>query len=233
MNVAYLRRGEGKDLVCLHGYLSCKESFYPQIGYFSRHFRVTAPDFPGFGKSDRIPAAWSVGDYADWLEGFFKEQGIVFPYVIAHSFGGRVALKCLARGLIDRAVLTGCAGIVKKRTMAYRIRVGGYRLVKRVSPRFAEAHFGSREYRSLSPLMRESYKKIVNEDLREEAGRIARPVLYLYGERDKETPLSSGRILHECTAGSKLAVFKGCGHFAHLEEPLMFNLAAEEFLDDA
>lgn len=233
MNIAYLRRGEGKDLVFLHGYLSCKESFYPQIGYFSRHFRVTAPDFPGFGKSDRLPAAWSVGDYADWLEGFFKEQGIVFPYVIAHSFGGRVALKCLARGLIDRAVLTGCAGIVKKRTMAYRIRVGGYRLVKRVSPRFAEAHFGSREYRSLSPLMRESYKKIVNEDLREEAGRIARPVLYLYGERDKETPLSSGRILHECTAGSKLAVFKGCGHFAHLEEPLLFNLAAEEFLDDA
>ena len=233
MNIAYLRRGEGKDLVFLHGYLSCKESFYPQIGYFSRHFRVTAPDFPGFGKSDRIPAAWSVGDYADWLEGFFKEQGIVFPYVIAHSFGGRVALKCLARGLIDRAVLTGCAGIVKKRTMAYRIRVGGYRLVKRVSPRFAEAHFGSREYRSLSPLMRESYKKIVNEDLREEAGRIARPVLYLYGERDKETPLSSGRILHECTAGSKLAVFKGCGHFAHLAEPLLFNLAAEEFLDDA
>ena len=233
MNIAYLRRGEGKDLVFLHGYLSCKESFYPQIGYFSRHFRVTAPDFPGFGKSDRIPAAWSVGDYADWLEGFFKEQGIVFPYVIAHSFGGRVALKCLARGLIDRAVLTGCAGIVKKRTMAYRIRVGGYRLVKRVVPRFAEAHFGSREYRSLSPLMRESYKKIVNEDLREEAGRIARPVLYLYGERDKETPLSSGRILHECTAGSKLAVFKGCGHFAHLEEPLLFNLAAEEFLDDA
>lgn len=233
MNIAYLRRGEGKDLVFLHGYLSCKESFYPQIGYFSRHFRVTAPDFPGFGKSDRIPAAWSVGDYADWLEGFFKEQGIVFPYVIAHSFGGRVALKCLARGLIDRAVLTGCAGIVKKRTMAYRIRVGGYRLVKRVAPRFAEAHFGSREYRSLSPLMRESYKKIVNEDLREEAGRIARPVLYLYGERDKETPLSSGRILHECTAGSKLAVFKGCGHFAHLEEPLLFNLAAEEFLDDA
>ena len=233
MNIAYLRRGEGKDLVFLHGYLSCKESFYPQIGYFSRHFRVTAPDFPGFGKSDRLPAAWSVGDYADWLEGFFKEQGIVFPYVIAHSFGGRVALKCLARGLIDRAVLTGCAGIVKKRTMAYRIRVGGYRLVKRVAPRFAEAHFGSREYRSLSPLMRESYKKIVNEDLREEAGRIARPVLYLYGERDKETPLSSGRILHECTAGSKLAVFKGCGHFAHLEEPLLFNLAAEEFLDDA
>lgn len=217
----------------LHGYLSSKESFYPQISYFSRRFRVTAPDLPGFGGSGSIPAAWSVGEYADWLEGFLKERGIAFPCVIAHSFGGRVAIKCLARGLIDRAVLTGCAGIVKKRTLSYRLKVKSYRLVKKFAPRFAEAKFGSAEYRSLSPLMRESYKKIVNEDLREEAKRIARPVLYLNGERDRETPLSSVKILHECTAGSRLAVLKGCGHFAHLDEPLLFNLAAEEFLNDA
>ncbi len=217
----------------LHGYLSSKESFYPQINYFSRHFRVTAPDLPGFGGSGTIPAAWSVGEYADWLEGFLKERGIAFPHVIAHSFGGRVAIKCLARGLIDRAVLTGCAGIVKRRTLSYHLKVKSYRLVKKFAPRFAEAKFGSAEYRSLSPLMRESYKKIVNEDLREEAKRIARPVLYLNGERDRETPLSSVKILHECTAGSRLAVLKGCGHFAHLDEPLLFNLAAEEFLNDA
>lgn len=217
----------------LHGYLSNKESFYPQINYFSRRFRVTAPDLPGFGGSELIPAAWSVGEYADWLEGFLKERGIAFPCVIAHSFGGRVALKCLARGLIDRAVLTGCAGIVKRRTLSYHLKVKSYRLVRKFAPRFAEAKFGSAEYRSLSPLMRESYKKIVNEDLREEAKRIARPVLYLNGERDRETPLSSVKILHECTAGSQLAVLKGCGHFAHLEEPLLFDLAAEEFLNDA
>ena len=217
----------------LHGYLSSKESFYPQINYFSRHFRVTAPDLPGFGGSELIPAAWSVGEYADWLEGFLKERGIVFPCVIAHSFGGRVAIKCLARGLIDRAVLTGCAGIVRRRTLSYHLKVKSYRLVRKFAPRFGEAKFGGAEYRSLSPLMRESYKKIVNEDLREEAKRIARPVLYLNGERDRETPLSSVKILHECTAGSQLAVLKGCGHFAHLEEPLLFDLAAEEFLNDA
>lgn len=228
-----MQQGEGKDLVFLHGYLSSKESFYPQINYFSRHFRVTAPDLPGFGGSELIPAAWSVGEYADWLEGFLKERGIVFPCVIAHSFGGRVAIKCLARGLIDRAVLTGCAGIVRRRTLSYHLKVKSYRLVRKFAPRFAEAKFGSAEYRSLSPLMRESYKKIVNEDLREEAKRIARPVLYLNGERDRETPLSSVKILHECTAGSQLAVLKGCGHFAHLEEPLLFDLAAEEFLNDA
>ena len=216
----------------LHGYLSSKESFYPQISYFSRHFRVTAFDFPGFGRSDPLPAAWSVGDYADWLQSFLRGQAIFRPLVIAHSFGGRVALKCLARGMFAGAVLTGCAGVVKRRTLCYRLKVGSYRLVKKVFPRFAELKFGSREYRSLSPLMRESYKKIVNEDLRTEARLIQSPVLYLVGERDKETPLSVAKALHACTAGSRLAVFKGCGHFAHLEEPLLFNLTAEEFFDD-
>lgn len=217
----------------LHGYLSCKESFYPEIEYFSRHFRVTALDFPGFGKSDMLPAAWSVGDYADFLLRFLKEQGIAFPHVIAHSFGGRVAIKCLARGEIDRAVLTGCAGIVKERTLLYRMKVGSYRIFKKLSPAFAEKHFGSKEFRSLPPLMRESYKKIVNEDLREEARRITRPVLYIVGSLDRETLLSSVRLLHENTAGSRFSVMEGCGHFAHLERPLDFCLAAEEFLHDA
>ena len=230
MKISCVRRGEGKDLIFLHGYLSCKESFYPQIEYFSRFYRVTAPDFPGFGQSDPIPAAWSVSDYADWTEEFLASENIKSPLVIAHSFGGRVAVKCLSRGpLFDKAVLCGCAGIVPKRTLSYRMRVRAYRAVKKVAPKFAERRFGSGEYRTLSPLMRESYKKIVNEDLREDAKLISRPVLFINGERDADTPVSSAEIYTSCVKGSRLTVFHGCGHFAHLDNPLAFNLAAEEF----
>ena len=232
MNVSVLRRGEGRDLVFLHGYLSTKESFYPQIDYFSRFYRVTAFDFPGFGKSDPIPAAWSVGDYAAWTEQFLKEEGISFPLVIAHSFGGRVAVKCLARGLFDRTVLCGCAGIVPKRTMGYYAHVYAYKFVRKIAPVYATTHFGSPEYRTLSPLMRESYKKIVNEDLREEAKQISRPFLFINGEKDTATPPSSAKIYQSCVAGSKRVIMRGCGHFAHLDDPLAFNLAAEEFFDE-
>ena len=108
MNISVLQKGAGRDLVFLHGYLATKESFYPQIEYFSRFYRVTAFDFPGFGQSDPLPAAWSVGDYADWTENYLRELSIRFPLLIAHSFGGRVAVKCLSRGdLFDRAVLCG------------------------------------------------------------------------------------------------------------------------------
>ena len=222
--------GRGKDLLMLHGYLSSKESFYPQIEYFSQFYRVTAPDFPGFGQGEALQSAYSVGDYADWTEQFIKEAGLVEPYVIAHSFGGRVAVKCLSRGnLFSKAVLCGCAGIIPKRTLKYKLRVRTYRFVKKIAPRYAEKKFGSSEYRSLSPLMKESYKKIVNEDLRLDAEKIKIPVLFINGENDKETPLSSIEVYQRAIQGSKIQVLRSAGHFAHLDNSLAFNLAAEEF----
>ena len=225
----FIQRGEGRDLVMLHGYLSSKESFAPQIEYFSQFYRVTAPDFPGMGGANALGCPFSVDDYTDWTEGFLEEQGIKNPLVIGHSFGGRVAIKLLARGRVDKAVLTGCAGIVKKRTLRYKMKVRAYRIVKKLAPRYAETHFGSAEYRTLSPVMRESYKKIVNEDLREEAKTIKRPVLFVCGSEDRETPLSSAEIYHACVKDSRLIVMERCGHFAHIENPLAFNAAAEEF----
>lgn len=225
----YLQKGEGVDLVFLHGYLAGKESFFPQIEYFSKRCRVTALDFPGF-HGDELPYPYTVDDYCDDVIKRLTALNVKDAYVIAHSFGGRVAIKCLARGIFRGGVLCGCAGIVKKRTMAYRMKVGAYRLCKRLFPSFAERHFGSKEYRSLSPVLRESYKLVVNEDLRETAKRIQRPVLFVTGERDKDTPVSSAKIYQSCVKGSKLLVMRDCGHFAHLDDPLAFNVAVEEFL---
>ncbi len=214
----------------LHGYLASKESFYPQIEYFSRFYRVTALDFAGMGGAERLQSAYSVDDYADWTLAALKELKIEFPLLLAHSFGGRVAIKLLSRAdYFDRAALIGCAGIVKKRTLSYKLRVESYRIAKKFAPKYAEAHFGSTEYRTLSPLMRESYKKIVNEDLREDAKSIRRPVLFLVGAKDEETPVSSVRILHAAVKGSKMLTFENCGHFAHLDDPLAVSLAVEEF----
>jgi pimeloyl-ACP methyl ester carboxylesterase len=226
-----LQVGSGKDLLLLHGYMASKESFYPQIAYFSRFYRVTALDFPGFGENTPLSVPYSVSDYSDWTEETIQKLHLEFPHLIAHSFGGRVAIKCLSRGeMFDRVVLCGCAGIIPKRTTGYLIRVKTYRTIRKMFPRFAENHFGSEEYRMLSPVMKESYKKIVNEDLREDATHITRPVLFIYGENDRETPLSSAQIYHERVRNSRLLILKGCGHFAHLDNAVAFNLATEEFL---
>ena len=220
-------------MLFLHGYLSSKEAFTAQIEYFSRFYRVTALDFLGFGGSKRLTEAFSVADYAAWTKEALTLLKVEKPHVIAHSFGCRVAVKMAAADgeVFDKIRLTGPAGILLKRGLSYCLKVKSDRLVKKFAPAFAEKKFGSVEYRSLSPIMKESYKKIVNEDLREDAKRIKNPTLIVVGEKDKTTPLSEAQVYLQSLQNGRLRRMQG-GHFAFAEYPLEFNLIAEEFLYD-
>lgn len=214
----------------LHGYLSSKEAFTAQIAYFSRFFRVTAIDFIGFGKSVPLKQAFSVDDYAEWLKEQLTFLKVHFPHVIAHSFGCRVAIKLASKDstVFDKMLLTGPAGVLLKRGFHYHWKVKTYRLVKKIAPAFAERKFGSAEYRSLSPIMKESYKKIVNEDLRACADKVTNKVLIVEGKQDVTTPLKEAEAYLQRFKNGKLKLMEG-GHFAFVENPVLFNLIAEEF----
>ena len=219
-------------MLLLHGYLSSKESFYYQIKFLSKYFRVTAPDILGFGASARLDAPYSVGDYCIWLDEFIRSAELEKPHIIAHSFGARVAVKYLSGDpcAADKLVLTGGAGIVKPRSKKYIRRVKAYRAVKKLFPAFAEKHFGSREYKTLSPVMRESYKKIVNEDLKDYATAIKNETLLIYGRDDVTTPAGEeGKIFNSLIDGSRLEITDG-GHFCFSEHPDAFNKLLHDFL---
>ena len=230
-DLSFLQKGTGQDLLFLHGYLSSKEAFTRQIDYFSRFYRVTALDFIGFGKSAALQEAYSVEDYAEWLYRAMALLRIKKPHVVAHSFGCRVAVKLASKrnSAFDKMVLTGPAGIILKRGFSYRVKVKTYRLVRKFAPAFAEKRFGSAEYKTLSPVMKESYKKIVNEDLRECARMVKNPVLILEGEKDGVTTGKEAEIYAAAFPNAKLRFIRG-GHFAFVDDPLTFNLLTEEFL---
>lgn len=185
----------------------------------------------GFGHSRYLTNAFSVEDYAKWTKRVISALGLYKPHVIAHSFGCRVAIKmaCGQEDIFDKMVLTGPAGVILNRGVSYRIKVGAYRLVKKIAPRFAQRKFGSKEYRSLSPIMKESYKKIVNEDLRACARQVKNEVLLIEGAEDTVTPLCEAEAYLHCLKKGKLKMIEG-GHFAFAENPVVFNLITEEFL---
>lgn len=213
----------------MHGYGASKECFLRQIDYFSSLYAVTAFDFPGFGQSYPLSRPYSVGDYAKVTSEFLSSLGIKRPLVMAHSFGARVAVKMAgAADCFSAMLLTGGAGIVK-RGPAYSAKVLGYKAVRRFFPAWAAKNCGSREYRSLSPVMRESFKKIVNEDLRVTARGIRCKTLLVYGENDRDTPVKYGRIYNAAIPRSTLFIMRGCGHFAFLDDGLSFNMLADEF----
>ncbi|MDE6849854.1 MAG: alpha/beta hydrolase [Clostridia bacterium] len=218
----------------LHGYLSNKESFYYQVRALEQHgYCAVAPDMPAFGASSPITCAWSVGDYAKWLKDFIVAEGIYGCSVIAHSFGARVIFKLLAEdnGIADKLIITGGAGLVKPRSPEYMRQVKRYRRLKKLFPKYAERHFGSEEYRTLSPVMKESYKLIVNEDLRGCAEKTEVPSLLVYGSRDTVTPPNEeGEIFHSLIKASRLEIIDG-GHFCFSENSAAFNSLMLEFLN--
>ena len=229
-HLSFIQKGKGKDMLFLHGYLSSKEAFLGQIDYFSRFYRVTALDFIGFGQAEPLTQAFSVADYAVWLDNAMARLHLRKPHVVAHSFGCRVAIKLASQntGAFDKILLTGPAGVIMNRGLVYHAKVKAYRVMKKIAPKFAERKFGSAEYRNLSPIMKESYKKIVNEDLRVCAGQVRGETLLVVGKTDTVTPKREAEAYLKAFPNARLREMDG-GHFAFAERPVIFNLIAEEF----
>ncbi|MBP5307737.1 MAG: alpha/beta hydrolase [Clostridia bacterium] len=236
MEISYSaeEKGKGKPLLFLHGYLSSKECFLIQTEYLSRFRRTVALDLPGFGRSPEPPFAFSLDDYVDFVYEAIGERCGGKADIIAHSFGGRIALKLAATRpeAVDRMLLAGCAGMKPKRKLPYYAKTGVYKILRKIAPGLSvkwRDKFASADYLALSPVMRKSFVKIVNEHLEGYLGRISAPTLFVFGSEDKETPLYMARRLNKNVKGSGLAVFEGCGHFCFTEDPLRFNAVAEEF----
>ena len=76
--------------------------------------------------------------------------------------------------------------------------------------------------------MRQSYIKIVNEDLRQTATRVENETLIVQGRSDLTTTRREAEIYCKHLKRARLVLLDG-GHFAFAEHPLAFNLLAEEF----
>lgn len=89
-------------------------------------------DFPAHGESSRPPQPWGVPEFTQLVSAFIKEQSIAPCDIIAHSFGGRVSLWLSSHEpqLVNRMVLTGCAGIKKEQTEEQKKRSESYKKKK-------------------------------------------------------------------------------------------------------
>lgn len=221
-----------KQVIFLHGYLSSGGAFAAQTRFFSAYFDCFAPDLPGFGNNAEMPYPYALSDYADWLKAYMKANGIERPHVVAHSFGARVAVKAAAAepALFSRMVLTGAAGMKPRRPPAYYVKKARFSVLKKFLPREKLEKYYSSDYRALNAVMRESFLKIVNEHLEESSKRVQNPVLLVYGENDRETPLYMAKRYRRLLPSSRLLVIGGAGHFAFAEKIAAFNYPVREFL---
>jgi pimeloyl-ACP methyl ester carboxylesterase len=98
LRLHYKRAGRGgRELLFIPGWCCDTTALQPQFEHFSQTRVVTAFDPRGYGRSDRPPDGYTVGELADEVERFCAEVGIQQPVVVGHSMGGMLGVELAAR----------------------------------------------------------------------------------------------------------------------------------------
>ncbi len=222
---------QGKPILILHGWgcssktMDCIFSFLDKAGK-----SVIAIDFLGFGESDAPYENFTVFDYATHTIKLLRALNIEKPDVIAHSFGGRIALIMAERGEVNRLLITGGAGIKPRRKLSYYLKVLAYKIKRKLG--LNTERYGSADYKNLSQNMRKVFVSVVNTHLEKYAENIKNPTLLVWGKSDKETPLYMAKKLKRLIKESELIEIDG-GHFAFVENPVLFFRIADAFFKES
>ncbi len=240
--INFQEQGEGEVILLLHGW-GCDSNIFKNIQqHLSQKFKTFSLDLLGFGKSDKPDVALEIYDYVKIVEKFCIAFNIENPILIGHSFGGRISIVFASRNKTKKVVLVDSAGIKPKRKLNYYLKVYFFKFIKQIFSfpflksqkekvtQYFRKKFGSSDYQNLDGVMRETFVKIVNEDLQKFLSQIKASTLLIWGEHDTATPVSDAKIMEKNIPDAGLVVLKNCGHYSFLEKTYEFLLILDNFL---
>jgi len=114
IELAYVRHGEGKPLVLMHGFPLDHHIWDEIVPLLEDKFDLIIPDLRGFGESTTIDTPYTMDDFASDIAGLLDHLEISRIAIAGHSMGGYVAL-AFTRLYPDR--VTGLA-LVASQTLA-------------------------------------------------------------------------------------------------------------------
>ena len=231
---------EGRDVLLLHGWGQNTEMMAFIGEHLKGHFHVFNIDFPGFGQSDEPKEAWGCEDYTAFLRDYCLLKDIEDPIIIAHSFGCRIALRYAALYPVHKMVLTGAAGIRDKRTAEWYLKTYTYKLGKKILSigglsKYKEklaGKAGSEDYRNATGVMRTTFVKVVNDDVRDLLPSIKTETLLVFGENDEATPVSKGKEMEKLMKDATLVIFEKDDHYAYFHQSARFCRVLDAFLKE-
>lgn len=238
----YGSAGSGRpQLLLIHGFANSLQSWRVAAPLLAECCDVIAVDMLGFGLSDKpADADYHNRAQAERVVVAAHALGQGNPVYVGHSLGGAIALQAAvldrqARGLVlmnPGIISTGVPGIVQ--------------LSVPPLPRLSARMFGSRSFRAdflrksyvnqgivtdavIDDLMlgarSQGYASGMTSMMKQYregeeialASRVRVPTLILWGDQDRNKPLSESAQLQALLPGSKLVHFPGAGHYVHEE----------------
>lgn len=238
----YQDGGSGPVMLFLHGWQDSSRTFDALTSHLSQGWRVIRLDLPGFGETEMPPAAWSIDDYGRFVATFIGKLNLHIAVLVGHSFGGRIAIKGIAEKYLyaDKVVLIASAGTSSRRTIRNTF-FGMGAVVGRALTAFPPLSLWREQIRQKlyrligsdyanTGALRDTFVRIIAEDLSAQARLVDIPTLLIWGARDTETPLADGQRLSSLIRGSVFRVIDNAGHFVHQEKPQEMARIIQAFL---
>jgi pimeloyl-ACP methyl ester carboxylesterase len=243
---------DGLPLILIHGFASSTLVWSKVfLALADAGFRVIAPDLLGHGYSEKPRQAdYTIEAQAQMIVGLLDKLELPSATIVGSSYGGAVAATCALDypDRVDKLVLVGAVSNNVPRKYALMrlfgsplvgdvvapLLIGSRRLLrmrmKRVYDRHSWVLDETRVEARHRPLRTRATQRAIIRTVRRwnaervsaDAHRITQPTLLIWGETDQEVPLSNGERLHKEIPGSRLMVFRECGHLPHEEYPDAF-----------
>jgi pimeloyl-ACP methyl ester carboxylesterase len=202
------------SVVALHGWARSGADFAQVVDGLD----AVSPHLPGFGTTEAPLNVWGSPEYADLVAEAIKDFGPVV--IVAHSFGGRVAVHLAAKHpeLVKGLVLTGVPLLRRapsgggSRTFALMKRLNKLNIVSDEQLEASRRKHGSADYNATQGIMRSIFVRVVNEDYREQLAALDLPVRMVWGENDTAAPTDLGRDASALIKGATFRVVPGAGH---------------------
>jgi len=193
-------------------------------------FEVEILKIPGL--SEESNEVWDLEKYSKWLlKKLSKENEKVI--LLGQSNGGRIAGYFVSKypEKVRNLILIDSAGIyhkdlhvqIKRFVFGTAAKVGKRFTSSEVLKKFLYRLSGEKDYQNANSNMKKSMVNLIRVDLTDIFEKINTPTLIIWGENDKLTPLSDGKLINRLVINSKLVIIKGARHspnFTHPKEVL-------------
>lgn len=249
LRICYTAAGEGPPLLLIHGLGANRSDWDSHIPVLSRHFRVIAPDLPGYGDSAKPLRLYSVPFFAEVMWQLCDRLGLAAISVIGHSMGGATALQMAVDRphRVERMVIANSVPSFSPRNWPewreFGLRLGlmsvlGPRLLaaimsRRMFPRPEQAAQRERAIARSKHNHRHTYLAsllaLARWSVQDRLSCLRIPTLVIAAEKDY-FPFEDVEAFAAALPLGRLKAFPGTRHGLPLEIPQAFNEAVLAFL---
>ncbi|WP_245916892.1 alpha/beta fold hydrolase [Nocardioides gansuensis] len=257
--VRWEQLGSGPAVVFCHGTPWSSELWRPYAEGLAADYTVYLWDMPGYGKSSKHaehPVSLDVqGElFADLLAHWELQS----PHVVAHDYGGAVALRAhlLHQAAFASLALVDVVALAPWGSDFFRLVGENAEVFSAVPPAIHEgvvrsyiagaSHAGltARDLESLVSPWRGAegqaafYRQIAQADQRytDEVeplyAEIQSPVLVVWGQQDEWIPVDRAHRLAAIIPGAKTQVVEGAGHLIQLDQPAVLATCLTRWLGE-